>query len=137
MRICVGVVGLFGFGLLVGGIDVVDRREDRMWFVAQAGVGPLAFGVDHVHQSWFKGADRLSGIRRSPGPDEIIDRDGWIVEDPTGRGPRSRKSVGKVNELGTLFCAVAGMMNAIAIIDASFPRRRRSAAAAVQAGGPS
>ena len=128
LRIGAGVLGLFFFGILVGGIDVVDRREDRMWFVAQAAVGPLTFAVDHVHQTRFKGLDRDTGERRSPGPREIIGADGWIDADPTGRGPRSRKSVGKVNELGTLFCAVAGMMNAIAILDASFPSRRKARA---------
>jgi hypothetical protein len=31
--------------------------------------------------------------------------------------------VGKVNELGTLFSTIAGMLNLIAIIDAGFPGR--------------
>lgn len=123
IRIFAGTMGLFLCGLLVGGIDVVDRREDRMWFVAQAAVGPLAFGVDAVHQRWFKGVDPITRERRSPGPREVIGGDGVIRAAGEGEGPRSRKSVGKVNELGTLFCAVAGMLNVIVFIDALFPGR--------------
>jgi len=26
-------------GVLVGGVDCVDRKEDGLWFVAQAGAG--------------------------------------------------------------------------------------------------
>jgi len=33
------VLGLFFGGLLIGGIDVVDAREDKWWFVGQAFVG--------------------------------------------------------------------------------------------------
>lgn len=123
IRIFAGTMGLFLCGLLIGGIDVVDRREDRMWFVAQAAVGPLAFGVDYVHQTSFKGVDPVTRQRRSPGPREVIGGDGVIRAAEEGEGPRSRKSVGKVNELGTLFCAVAGMLNVIVFIDALFPGR--------------
>jgi hypothetical protein len=123
VRILGGTLGLFFGGLLIGGIDVVDRREDRMWFVAQGAIGPLAFGVDAVHQRWFKAIDPVTRVRRSPGPHEVIGDDGVIGSAPAGGGPRSRKSVGKVNELGTLFCAVAGMLNVIVFVDALFPGR--------------
>lgn len=138
IRIFAGTMGLFLCGLLIGGIDVVDRREDRMWFVAQAAVGPLAFGVDSVHQTKFKGVDPVTRQRRSPGPREVIGGDGVIRAAEEGEGPRSRKSVGKVNELGTLFCAVAGMLNVIVFIDALFPgrpKRRPRAGADGGAGG--
>src|SRR5690606_31399650 len=40
----VGVLGLFFGGMLLGGIDVIDSREDRLWFFVQALVGPVAVG---------------------------------------------------------------------------------------------
>lgn len=122
--ICAGVLGLFAMGVFVGGIDVVDRRESPVWFFAQAGTGPLAFGVDWIHQNGFKGVDRATGVRRSALPDERIGPGGWIEPgDGTGRPPKMR-SVAKVNELGMLFCAVAGMLNLIAVLDALFPSER-------------
>jgi hypothetical protein len=50
----VGVLGLFFGGLFMGGIDVIDRKEDKWWFMGQAIVGPIAFGINAVHQSAFK-----------------------------------------------------------------------------------
>ena len=50
----VGVLGLFFGGVLLGGIDVIDRKEDPWWFVGQALVGPIAFGVDWYHQTQLK-----------------------------------------------------------------------------------
>ncbi len=50
--------------------------------------------------------------------------------EPAGPGeyPPNIKGLGRVNELGTLFCTVAGFMNLICILDASqLHRRRRSA----------
>jgi hypothetical protein len=40
------VLGLFASGLVIGGLDSVDRREDGLWFVMQAGAGPVAFAAD-------------------------------------------------------------------------------------------
>lgn len=122
--ICAGVLGLFATGVFVGGIDVVDRRESPVWFFAQAGTGPVAFGVDWIHQNGFKGVDRGTGVRRSALPDERVGPGGWIEPgNGTGRPPKVR-SVAKVNELGMLFCAVAGMLNLIAVLDALFPSDR-------------
>lgn len=50
----VGVLTLFFGGMLIGGIDVIDSREDKWWFYGQAFVGPIAFGVDRMHQNTFK-----------------------------------------------------------------------------------
>ncbi len=130
----VGILGMFFGGILVGGIDVIDRREDPVWFIGQAFVGPLAFGVDYVHQTRFKvkalepvrmpGTTVSREVIRSAGPNEGRDpRTGAAV---SGGTPPARKSIGKVNELGTLFATIAGMINAIVIIDAAFPGRRRA-----------
>lgn len=50
----VGVLGLFLGGLLIGGISVVDREEDKYWFLGQALIGPIAFVVNAIHQDNFK-----------------------------------------------------------------------------------
>lgn len=109
--VCIGagVLGLFLGGLLVGGIDAVDRKEDFWWFTAQAGVGPVAFGVDAIHQS-LKVTDERTGQKRSPHPDE----DGAYT-----------KSLGKINEIGALYAALAGLLNVIAVIDAGWRPDRR------------
>lgn len=145
-----GVLGLFFSGLFVGGIDTVDRREDFVWFIGQAFVGPTAFAVDYIHQHEFKVIDPHSGIR-SAHPDEYRDpRTGAPVRiipdpargptativdanDPTGAHtrtisparPPNIKSLGRMNELGTLFSTIAGMLNLICIIDAAAAHRRR------------
>ncbi|HLO42329.1 MAG TPA: DUF6677 family protein [Phycisphaerales bacterium] len=136
----IGVLGLFFSGLLVGGIDVVDKQEDRLWFMAQGLVGPIAFGVDYIHQNHFKVLDpSIRGrapVARTALPGEIRDPGAAFFElKPPQRSPMqdgkptqpppNMKSLAKVNELGTLFCAVAGMMNLIVAIDAMFPRIRR------------
>ncbi len=148
LLIALGVIGLFAGGVLIGGIDSIDSREDRIWFLGQALVGPLAFGVDYLHQSSFKGVpeeDFLRGMihrTRSAAPDESREIRDFVRTDGSGRridaikvpvlvrgaagaGPPSSKSLSKVNELGTLFSTIAGMLNLIVIIDAAAPTRRR------------
>lgn len=89
-------------GVLVGGIDSVDRRDDRLWFIAQAGCGPVAFLLDTVNQA---------AVKRGR-PDTHPDRLRTI-------------SMGRPNEMGTLFIALAGLMNVIVVLDAAFHDRRR------------
>lgn len=104
-----GVLFLFFSGLLVGGLDAVDRREDHLWFLAQSLCGPIAFGADFANQSIVK---QLPSDRRN---------------EATG--------IAHPNEMGTLFIALAGLMNLVVILDALHfaprpapapPRRRRA-----------
>lgn len=143
-----GVLGLFFGGIFIGGIDVIDSQEDQIWFIGEALVGPIAFGVDAVHQKHFKAYDpemlkkvvtaqELERVpRRSGYPDEMrVEQTLQLSSGPVtvpvfvpataGKGPPNQKSLAKVNELGTLFCTIAGMMNLIAVIDAAFPSDRR------------
>lgn len=172
----VGVLGLFFGGLFIGGIDVVDSKEDKLWFIGQALVGPVAFGVDYAHQHHFKGVEipseilsarRISARQlqafiarpRSAYPNETREVVTFQVADPpTGqpatisipvlrpiteeeksRGvePPNRKSLSKVNELGTLFATIAGMLNLIVIMDAAMPSARRLAGTGASGSGPS
>lgn len=149
--VAIGILGLFFGGILVGGVDVIDSREDRVWFFGQALVGPLAFGVDYVHQNHFKVVDPQGRALRSALPDEARnpitgapiaitnDASGVPTATYTDNGktitmsparPPNIKSLSKVNELGTLMATLAGMLNLIMIIDAMFPTLRRENTAA-------
>lgn len=64
----IGVLGMFFGGLLIGGVDVVDSKEDKWWFYGQAFVGPLAFGVDWYHQNHLK-AHPVPGVPPGAGAD--------------------------------------------------------------------
>lgn len=156
---CVSVLAMFFGGMLIGGIDVIDRQEDRWWFVGQAFVGPIAFGVNWVHQNQFKaygiqpvpapagsppvyettepkllGPHRLRSVypreTRRMADVEVRTPAGQLIETrrlpvavpiSPGESPPNRKSLGKVNELGTLYALCAGMLNLIVILDALFP----------------
>jgi len=122
-----GVLGLFAGGLLIGGIDVVDSRQDRLWFFGQVLVGPVALGTDYLHQHHVKALDPTTRQPRSPKPGEVVDpSSGEWITGPAGSVAPSSKSLGKMNEIGTLYCTVAGMLNLIVIIDAAFPSVGRS-----------
>lgn len=152
--IATGVLGLFVGGIFLGGVDVIDRQEDKVWFIGQALVGPLAFGVDYYHQHHLKvfGPDQDSRNTqsrwRSAYPNEGRGDDGKPIfthkdaagNDVPGGIPPNTKSVGRMNELGTLSAALAGMINLIVIIDAGFPTirpRRRSDQLGIGPGGTS
>lgn len=126
--IAAGVLGLFVGGVFIGGIDAVDKKEDTIWFAGQALVGPLAFGVDYYHQNHLKvkARDTATGKEtvRSARPDETRKPDGWPATAQAGQLPPSSKSLGRMNELGTLFATIAGMLNLLVIIDAAMHGRK-------------
>ncbi|MDY7109437.1 MAG: DUF6677 family protein [Planctomycetota bacterium] len=113
LLIMFGVLFLFLGGLLVGGLDCVDRRHDKLWFLAQSFCGPLAFAADIANQrlvqtvpeDWSRGSE---GRRR------------FVEGDPDLRRRLSRIGLGRVNEMGTLFIALAGLMNVVVILDALY-----------------
>ncbi|GIW74317.1 MAG: hypothetical protein KatS3mg103_0839 [Phycisphaerales bacterium] len=145
LAVMAGVLGLFFGGLLLGGLDTVDSREDRLWFYVHALAGPVAFGADWANQHLLKAwamdvspAGRPVAVYRSAYPGEVRvtgPQDGRLpwptlrqlpqwgsaqaFDGPAGAG----KSVGKVNEVAMLMCALAGMMNLVAVLDAAFNRR--------------
>ncbi len=124
-----GVMGLFFFGLLIGGIDAIDSKEDRVWFFAQALVGPPTFVVDQIHQSQFKAYDLDTDILRSgnPGEHRIIEDNRPVWEPLTyseikaGMGPPNTPGLGRLNEIAMLSIVLAGMLNLIIFLDALMP----------------
>lgn len=111
-----GVLFLFISGLLIGGVNVVDRRDDRLWFIAQIFCGPVTLAADYANQNLIK----RPIMQHSP--EELRDPDQWRTI-----------SVGHINEIGKLYVALAGLMNLVAILDALHftprtpPRRKRRA----------
>lgn len=104
----IGVLGLFLGGLFIGGVDSVDRREDPLWFYAQAGAGPIAFGSDWLNASMLKSGS-VGELVESP-PSQISRSPGPMVS--------TFKSVTPIGEVGVLYCALAGLMNVVVILDA-------------------
>ena len=101
-----GVLFLVIVGVLVGGVDCVDRREAKLWFLAQGLCGPIVFGVDYVNQNMIK----------TQGEEQRL----------------VTTSLGHVEEMGTLFVALAGLMNLVVMLDAlvDSPHARAAEAAA-------
>ncbi len=98
IRILAGMAVLILGGLLIGGVDVVDSKEDHLWFIAQVSCGPVVIAVDVINQRYVKSQ-----------PD--TDAAAW-------------RSLGHVNSVGTLYIGLAGMMNVVVILDALYPRTR-------------
>ncbi|MDF1809431.1 MAG: hypothetical protein P1U42_07025 [Phycisphaerales bacterium] len=125
----VGVLGLFFFGLLIGGIDTIDSKEDKIWFFAQALVGPPTIIADQIHQKQFKAYDMGSGKLRTGFPEEKRDHDGtrpiWVPltdeEMAAGMGPPNIPGLGRINEIAMLSVVLAGMLNLIVFLDALMP----------------
>ncbi len=126
VRVIAGFLLLWFGGLLIGGpMSVAFRSPDystgngmeerRLWFLPQAGAGPIAFATAAI------------GERLMPtGEDDVIE----ITMPAGGSGTISRYTpVGHAADFGTLFCALAGLMNLAVAIDAGRrpePERRRS-----------
>ncbi len=106
-----GVLLLFFSGILVGGIDAVDKDEDRLWFAGQACAGPIAFVAAFANESLLK-SGRMGELLDTPS--------GGIPPTKPGEHGKisSRKGLAHPNEFGTLFCFLAGLMNLVIVLDA-------------------
>ena len=86
-----GVLFLIVCGVLVGGVDSVDHKNDGLWFIAQVWCGPVVVGIDLINQT-------------------------WIIPLPEARRA-TLVGLSHVNEIGILFTAMAGLMNFVVILD--------------------
>src|SRR5687767_14271216 len=109
LTVCVTILLLFASGLLIGGVRVVDEFDeytsvakviDKPWYMGQILAGPVALTT-------AKEAKRVDDYKR----------------------PVFASSHSRVNEIGTLYTAVAGMLNLLAIIDAADRAARKEARA--------
>lgn len=103
---CIG--GLWAVGLLVGGISVIHARNTdnslRPWYLGQALIAP-SIAVEYTHdklRARTEGAD--------PGP-----YDETIAFEP---------AYARAAEIGTLYTALAGLLNLLAIIDIAYREPR-------------
>lgn len=133
--VSVGVMGLFLFGLLIGGIDAIDSRNDKIWFYGQALVGVPTIAVDYIHQNQFKATDPANpNLIRSglPGEHRVV-QNGQPVWLPltdeqmaSGMGPPNVPALGRINEIAMLSIVLAGMLNLIVFLDALMPSPERT-----------
>ncbi len=106
------ILGLWLSGLLVGGIYVVDRRAPmdpldhnaraglNLWFLGQAMLGPS------LVVEWGRSKLPIAGITDS--------------NPPLAYAP----SFGRAHEQGTLFTALAGLLNLLAVLDVVYCDRK-------------
>jgi hypothetical protein len=97
LTIGVTIVILFVLGLLIGGVGVVD---------APTLGGPGTVFSQIMQKPWFIG-QVLTGL---PG----------MIAALCSQHCAAPVSTGRVNEIGTLYTAVAGMLNLMAVIDSSY-----------------
>ena len=106
LMVCIG--GLWLVGLLVGGISVIDSRNVdgslRPWYLGQALIAP-SLAVEYTH-------DRFRA--RTEGNDPI----------PSDESIPFEPSYGRAAEIGTLYTALAGLLNLLAIIDIAYREPR-------------
>jgi len=95
--IFLGVLFMIVTGVFVGGIDAVDHKNDSLWFMAQVCCGPIVIAIDLATQF-------------------------FIVEAPIEKRA-TLVGLSHVNEIGTLFIAMAGLMNFVVILDALQAKR--------------
>ena len=111
-----GAIGLLWFaGLLIGGVGVVDVRDNRIAFAGQMIVAP-SIAVQMLN----------SYVLPSPPPMSATQN---IESRVTGQSPAYGMSFNRVFEHGSLYTALAGMLNLLAIIDVLYrdPSRPRDA----------
>lgn len=106
LMICIG--GLWITGLLVGGVSVVSTRSSngtlKAWFLGQAMVAP-SFAVEYTH----------SRLRARTEGEDPSPYDETVAFSP---------AYARAAEIGTLYCALAGMLNLLAIIDIAYREPR-------------
>ncbi len=131
---------MFVAGMVIVGIDVVDRRRDTLWFAGQAMFGPAAFAADYAHRRLDAARDRQ--VEQYAGRHNLSTRDGEAMQhllEHSADPPVYRTSIGRVNEVGTLYCTLAGILNLLAILDAigrSLSKVQRSKVESPQAARP-
>ena len=102
-----GILILFITGVAVGGIDCVDRKEDRLWFFGQVGAGPITLAVGYANDTLLKTGSAAPMLEAPSVPG----------------GPRvsvsAFKGIAHSNDFGTLLVFLAGLLNICVMLDAA------------------
>lgn len=112
------ILGLWLAGLLIGGISVIDhkpvgdgmRQRFSLWFLGQAMLSP-SLAVNLAHQQLKQVS--VARFDHTPQPDD----------QPR---PVFTPALGRVAEIGTLYTALAGLLNLLAIMDVAWGRPRHA-----------
>jgi len=93
--IAAGILGLYLAGLLIGGVNIINRTDGFWWYCGQVCVGPETIVINYWREHHLP-------------PDDPKDQTNYTY---------ARPSYAKVNEVGTLYATLAGLLNLIAILD--------------------
>jgi hypothetical protein len=151
LTIGITVTVLFFLGLLIGGVRALEvpgwDEHGRQIRLNERGYKVHPDDLSYDRADWVIRRSLLSEIRTKPwsiaqvltGPVAIAGA-WWSISaasDPDGengeRSPPGVVSHGRVNEIGVLYTAVAGMLNLLAIIDASHRAAHSQATAHTEA----
>ena len=137
LAVGVTIVLLFALGLLIGGVRSLEvpgwDEHGHMIRLNAKGTKVDPDDAAYPRGTWVMRGSALSEIRAKPwsiaqmltGPVALAGSawSVWAATDPDGDdgvgGAPGVVSHGRVNEIGVLYTAVAGMLNLLAIIDAS------------------
>lgn len=150
MILCATITSLWLSGILIGGIGVIDRidkaelpdnvlrveknAKTSWWFFGQALIAPSIL-VDLTRSSMYDGYadEKESSVSRSfhgAHPNEVlrpVTEEQSFKLPPEPLMPPYEPSIARVAEQGTLFTALAGLLNLLAMIDVLYcdPKFRR------------
>ena len=144
LAVGITIIVLFVLGLLIGGIRLIEvpgyGDHGRPLVVTGGGSGSVVEETSDNFSSgpWVMGVHPMDEIRNKPwsiaqvmaGPLALAAGAGSVVASrPDARGDTPGvRSHSRTNELGTLYTAVAGMLNLLAIIDAAYRAAHREGA---------
>lgn len=116
----ISLTSLYVSGLLIGGLSVIDSisiegaeggrvaKQNNLWYYGQVMFNPVTLAIN----SWHQG-QKLDRDGRQGRPESLLPPQPGRDGKPAAYEP----SLGRVNELGTLYCTLAGVLNLLAIID--------------------
>lgn len=107
MTVGVTIYALFLLGLLIGGIHVVDAQRSQLWFAGQLIIGPPAIAINYYRAS----------LEPTYHSQALGGRPYQALPRPENRSESYSVSIGRTQEIGTLFTTLAGMLNLLVIID--------------------
>jgi hypothetical protein len=133
--LCIAITALWLGGLLIGGVSVIDKydrgeppddkpelRSRSWWYWGQVMIAP-SIAIDYLRNNMAVAHSEKLGYKNDPNP-----RARLLPPSPDGLDtPPYEPSFGRVAEQGTLYTALAGMLNLLAMIDVLYcdPRIRR------------
>ncbi|MBL1217024.1 MAG: hypothetical protein D8M59_05955 [Planctomycetes bacterium] len=111
--IAVGVLSIYVLGLLIGGLYVIDSKNARWWFYGQCLSGPAT----PIIQYWRSAGHEPPAI---PPETDLPPGHGDTPGDAGSAQTTLTPSFSHINEVGTLYTTIAGMLNLVALFDVMY-----------------